>query len=188
MPKAYAEALASLPGGAEALAGIPAEVRVGIERAPRVAWVPFEWLIAVARAAAEAGGTELVEQVAREGVRRSLDLPLFRPLVRGAVAAFGGSAATLFRALPTAWKVSNRHTGTMTVGLDGANVSLYVRELAEVGRDPAFVGLWVGTSVAIANAGGNEATAVGDSRALASGQLDIRVELLARHAEEAPRP
>lgn len=94
------------------LAG-PEHVRA-IRDAPRTSWLEAEHQIAVDGAIAEVLGNAALERMIREYVSRASDTPLFKPLMRGAIALFGLTPASIYRILPRAWGMTSREAGIVS--------------------------------------------------------------------------
>lgn len=149
VPKLVLAQVEALPASERdrVLAQLDPEWLDGVRRAARTAWVPLDWTPRLYRAVDEALGDARVMSVARDMAAGTYDVPLFAPLIRGALNVFGDGAASLLRTLPGGWKLVNRGAGRCEVEIDrGARVAtVSLRELAPPLRDRPFARSWVGT-------------------------------------------
>jgi len=113
---------------------LPADVRVALDSATRLDYLPAEVDLAVTLAIHAEGGPELARQVAREVLRRSLTSNVLGGLFRSAAALFGLTPPGLFRWAPRGWSRICRNCGELRMQSSEGGVV----QLALTGLPPAL--------------------------------------------------
>ncbi len=125
--------LASLPELGEAAAAAaraaagPDRIRA-IERTRGTDWLPSQVAADMVEAVERCAGSEAVRLFGRGVGRRSLDTPIFRPLVTASRGLFGYQPVVLLRFFPQAWRVGTRSCGSIRVESHGRSWARLVHE------------------------------------------------------------
>jgi hypothetical protein len=97
----------------------------------RLAWLPVHFDVDLAVALDAEIGTNAVRQWAREGLERTMEAPMLRALVDGALRLFASSPGGAYRWVCRGWTVLFRHCGTLEIASSDA------RSCTLVIKDPA---------------------------------------------------
>ncbi len=104
----------------EVLGSLDTHALERVRRAGPLEWLPAEIHVSIAVAPHAVVGADAYRALWRGMTLESLDRPLFRPLVEGALAVFKGSPARLFRVVPHGWSLVGRHCGELSIGDESA--------------------------------------------------------------------
>jgi hypothetical protein len=115
------DALAALGEELEkkALAHISEDTLRTVREAPRNAWLPVEHDIDITEAVYRELGTEGVRGWSRDALLRSMEGPLLKPFLDGAVAVFGLKPTQMYRVVPRGFPSVYRACGDLTYLGDG---------------------------------------------------------------------
>jgi hypothetical protein len=109
--------------GERVRAGLEPAVLEEIEKASSISWLPVELDVALTECFFEVAGSERATRAFREALTRSIERPLLRPFVEGALALFGRDPAKLLRWVPKVWSLLYRDCGEMTCPLTSAGAA-----------------------------------------------------------------
>jgi len=119
---------------------LPPELVPQVVEASRLEWIPVPSLTLLCRAIREVTDEDTVRAWSRSATNLSLETPLFRPILQGALAVFGRDPQKVYKVLPTAWTAAMKSCGDLVadVGTPGL-VTLTIRGMPEVARDRDFL-------------------------------------------------
>ncbi len=103
------------PSAVEGLRLVEPEIIASIDGAPRTGWLPASQGVALNRAMLEHGGSDLVVVINRDITRSSVEMPLFKPLIQGAITLFGGGPKGLLSSFAGAVRLAARGVGVPVV-------------------------------------------------------------------------
>ena len=114
-------ALSLLDSGAAvaARARLPPRIILDIERALSIDWLPVSYDLVITEAVGAACGRAGVRRWGREGMLASLQGPLLKSILNGAIAIFGLSPRALIRHARPIWSQIYRDCGELVVDLTG---------------------------------------------------------------------
>jgi hypothetical protein len=108
--------------------------------ASRLDWIPVPTLVRLLRAVRQVTDEEVLRAWSRAATNLSLETPLFRPILSGAVAIFGRDPQKIYKVMPTAWNAAMKDCGELKVdnGTPGV-VVLDLRGVPDAARDRDFL-------------------------------------------------
>jgi len=89
------------------------DVLEAIETASPISWLPVELDVELTECFFQVAGAERARRAFREALARSIERPLLRPLVDGALGLFGRNPTKILRWVPKAWSLIYRDCGEM---------------------------------------------------------------------------
>jgi hypothetical protein len=93
--------------------GLKPDVLEAIETTSPISWLPVEVDVELTECFFQVAGAERAKRAFREALARSIERPLLRPLVDGALGIFGRNPAKILRWVPKAWSLIYRDCGQM---------------------------------------------------------------------------
>jgi len=157
------------------LDAIPSEHVRAIERAGRTDWLPAEIEASLDRAIFERLGEERLTQYTYDYTSDAANVPIFAPILKGALNLFGG-ARGLLKLFPRTWGFVARNCGRVEYAAAADHVELAYLELPVVMRTKHFAAACEGSvRGGLALAGENDAELEVDTAGLHRGELRIRV-------------
>jgi hypothetical protein len=125
---------------------LPPDLASTVADASRLDWIPVSVSVRLCRAVRQATDEEILRTWSRAATNLSLQTPLFRPILTGAVAIFGRDPQKIYKVMPTAWAAAVKECGQMTVDLGTPGcVVLGLRGVPDVAKDRDFL---LGTAAA----------------------------------------
>lgn len=101
----------SSAAGNRALERVDLQVLDEINQAARTAWLPAEYVRLVNAALLEEGGDALVVDLNRKLTKQTVYMPLFRPIISGALRVFQGDPGAVLKAIPHSLRLTTRGWG-----------------------------------------------------------------------------
>jgi hypothetical protein len=119
---------------------LPPEFVSTVADASRLDWVPVPTLARLCRAIRQVTDEEVLRNWSRAATNLSLETPLFRPILTGAVAIFGRDPQKIYKVMPTAWNAAMKACGELKVdtGTPG-HVVLDLRGAPDAVKDRDFL-------------------------------------------------
>jgi hypothetical protein len=130
--------------GPEVRARVLARMRPGFEvevaSASRLDWMPVAEVALLCRAVREITDEETVRTWCRRATSFSLQTPLFRPILQGALAIFGKDPQRVYKVMPTAWIAAMKDCGQLVADVATPGVvTLTIHGMPAVARDRDFL-------------------------------------------------
>jgi hypothetical protein len=102
-------------GGARFRAAIAPGTLRAVDDASRISWLPITTDVEIYKVGLELFGAADNRRRVRRALTATIESPLIRPILDGAVRLFGVTPAALFKFMPPAWSAVYRACGTLAV-------------------------------------------------------------------------
>jgi hypothetical protein len=111
-----------------------------VASASRLDWMPVAEVVSLCRVLREVTDEETVRTWCRRATSFSLQTPLFRPILQGALAIFGRDPQRVYKVMPTAWIAAMKDCGQLVADVATPGVvTLTIHGMPAVARDRDFL-------------------------------------------------